>query len=629
MLQTISDHIKGWMGIFVVALIGLPFGLWGIQSYLDNSGPHYAAKVNGIEISTPELEYSVTQQRQKLYQQYKGKLPVTEKALRKQVLNQLINQRLLESVSHDEGYRISDAVMAGQIKRLFSVDGKFNRASMDARLASMRQSPQQFEYGLRNELRVQQMQAGIINSSIVSKQAVLHLAKLEQQLRDISIITFNADNFAGDYQPTDKAIKKYYEANKQHFMSIEKIKIDYVELTTASIMSDITIDEDKVKSMYDDYVASMNNHEQREASHILITAGKSAKDKAAAKAKLLAIKKQLDEGKSFAALAKKYSQDSGSAAKGGDLGWISSGDMVKSFENALFSMKKGTVSGIVETRFGYHLIKLNNIRKEKVKTLAEKRHEFEKELRTETAGDRFYDLSEKLANKAFENPDSLGEIVDSMHLKLKTSQYFTHQQGEGIAKYKKVRNTAFSPDVLEKGTNSDVIALTPKDIVVIRLNDYVPAKPLPLSKVSAKISAILKAKSSYQKMVKAAEKIRKKIDSGVSVDTIVGNGITVDKIGPVSRKDYTKVKDPSLINATFEMSTPVGAKLVVKRVDLLSSDVALIVLHKVIEPEKIAQNKLDLIRSELHRQIATNEFAEVLNELKSKADIIINNHVLK
>ncbi len=629
MLQAISDRIKGWLGIFIVALIGLPFGLWGIQSYLDDGGPHYAAKVNGTKIPIRELENSVSQQRQKLFQQYKGKLPIKAAALRKQVLDQLINQRLLESVSYKEGYRISDAVMSAQIERLFSIGGKFNRAAMDAKLAEMGRSPQQFEYVLRNELRIQQMQAGVVNSSIASKQDVLQLAMLEQQLRDINVITFNVDEFAGKYQPTKQAIKKYYAANRQRFMSTEKVKVDYVELTTASIMQKITIDKDKVRSMYESYVTNTSKREQRKASHILILVGKSAKSKAAAKAKLLGIEKQLDAGQSFAVLAKKYSQDTGSASRGGNLGWLSPGDTVKPFEDALFLLKKGGVSGIVKTRFGYHLIKLDGIRKEKVESLAQKRPEIEKELRTEAASDRFYDLSEKMANKAFENPDSLGEIVESMHLKLETSPYFTRQQGKGIASNKKVRDIAFSPDVLTKGVNSDVIPLTPKDIIVLRVNDYVTARPMPLSSVSAKISAILRAKVGYKKALLAAAGVRKRIDSDAAIDMVVGKGITVDKIGPVSRQDFAKVKEPSLINATFKMSAPIGAKPVIKRVDLLSGDVALIVLNKIIEPEKIAGNRLNLIRNELHRQIASSEFSAVLREIKSKADIVINPHVLK
>jgi len=228
MLQAINDRIKGWLGIVVVFLIGLPFALWGIQSYLDDSDPRYAAKVNNSEISAAELEYTVSLQRQKLLKQYNGKLPFEEKVLRQQVLNQMVNQRLLESTSHDEGYRISDSVLAGQIKQLFSVNGKFDSETMQARLAAMGRTPQQFEYELRNELRVQQFQSGITNTSIVTKEEIQQLAALQQQLRDVSIVTFNADSFAGDYQPADEEIKQYYEANQQRFMKPEKIKVDYV-----------------------------------------------------------------------------------------------------------------------------------------------------------------------------------------------------------------------------------------------------------------------------------------------------------------------------------------------------------------------------------------------------------------
>ena len=633
MLQAINDRIKGWLGIVVVVLIGLPFGLWGIQSYLDNSGPRYAAKVNKIEISVPELEQAVSLQRQRLMQRFQGKLPIKEKALRKQVLDQLINQHLLAKVSYEQGFRISDSVLAAEIKQMFSIGGKFNRNAMEARLASIGRTPKQFEYQLRSELRVQQMQAALTNSTIVSKPAVRQMATLEQQQRDVSIITFNADKFAGDYQPTKAEIQHYYETHQQRFMNPEKVKVDYVEFTTAKIAAKATIDEDKVKAAYDDYVSSVKNREQREAAHILITAGKTAKDKAAAKAKITDIKKQLEAGKSFAELAKKYSQDPESAKKGGELGWISSGDMVKPFEDALFTMKKGTVSHIVKTRFGYHLIKLEDIRKQKVLSLAQKRAEIERELRNQVASDQFYDLSEKLANKAFENPDSLDEVVESMHAKLHTSDYFTRQHGTGIAGNKKVRQAAFSSDVLNKGVNSDVIELTPKDIVVIRLNNYVKAQPEPLAEVSAKIQAILKIKSGYRKTLTAVSEVQKKLASGASIDSISGNGIVVSKTGVVSRTDFSKVSEPSLIKTIFDMPVPLDGKLSTKRsfkrVDLLTGDVALIVLNKIIDPDKISKDKLAVARNELRRQIAMDEFKAVLQSIKAKADIDINNRVLQ
>ncbi len=629
MLQAINDRIKGWLGIVIVVLIGLPFALWGIQSYFDDSGPRYAAKVNGVEISAAELEYNVSTQRQKLLRQFNGQLPFEEKVLREQVLNQLINQRLLEMVSFDEGYRISDPLLAASIRQQFTIDGQFDRARLDATLAAMGRTPQQYEYELRNELRIRQLQSAVANSGIVTDSAVSALAAIEEQLRDATIIIFSADKFTGDYQPSKEEVQQYYDENQQQFMVPEKIKVDYVELTTESIASDITIDENKIKEMYDDYVASVSNREERRASHILVTTGTDEAGKAAARARLEAAKKRLDEGASFSELAKEISEDPGSSEKGGDLEWVATGDMVKPFEDALFSMEKGAVSDIVETQFGLHLIKLVDVRSETIEPLSIKRYEFEEELRDEVAASLFYDLSENLANKAYENPDSLDDIVESMGVAIQTSDYFTRQQGKGIAENDKVRNIAFSKDVLEQGLNSDVIEITPKHIVVIRLNEYVDAMPIPVEVVTPRIEAALRTKSGFQKTMEVAMAAKAELESGADPQSLVAEGIVVEHPEPVMRRDFSKVTEPTLINEIFDMPVPVDGKPVIKNVTMLTGDVALIVLNKVITPETIAQEKKDAIKAELRQQLALEEFSALLNSMKANAKIEINSRVLK
>ena len=241
MLQAINDRIKGWLGIVIVVLIGLPFALWGIQSYLDDTGPMFAAKVNDMEISANELERSVSMQRQAILRQNGGKLPVDEKILRERTLTQLINQRLLEDVTYDSGYRISDLVLSERIRQLYTVDGIFDRARFETSVASIGMSIPVYEHALRNELRLQQMQSAIANSSFATKKEVSDLAALNEQTRDISVLTFKSDYFSTASKPDDEEIKQYYEENKQRFMLPEKIKVDYIEITSDSLAANVTV----------------------------------------------------------------------------------------------------------------------------------------------------------------------------------------------------------------------------------------------------------------------------------------------------------------------------------------------------------------------------------------------------
>ncbi len=625
MLQAINDRIKGWLGIAVVALIGLPFALWGIQSYFDDAGPRYAAKVNDSEITANEFERSVSIQRQKLLRQYEGKLPMEEKALRERTMTQMINQRLLEDVTYESGYRISDAVLGERVRQLFTVDGVFDRERFEASVASLGMNIPMYEHTLRNELRLQQMQSAIANSTFVTKDAVDKLATLTEQTRDISVLAFNVDHFSTATKPSAEEIRQYYEKNLQRFMVPEKIKIDYVEITSDALAENVEIDEQQIKEMYDNYVKSVTGREERKASHILIQAGE---DKAAAQSKIESLKKELEQGADFAELAKKYSQDPGSAAEGGNLDWVAMGEMVKPFEQKLFSMEKGAVSGVVETQFGYHLIKLDDIRSEPVVPLGVKRYEFEDEIKADSVASTFYDLSERLASTAYENPDSLDMVVDDLGLKIKTGDYFSRSKGEGIAKNEKVRNAAFSPLVLEQASNSDIIEISPTHVVVIRMNEHVPATAIPLEEVSSRVENILKVQGGHKQTLAAALEVKTKIEAGESIDSLKTDGINIENIAALGRRDNARVSDVAILQNAFDMVPAQDGKKHVREVNLISGDVALVVLNKVNSPENISQSQLDMVKSEAMRESAIRDFSSALLMIKESANIERNMNLI-
>lgn len=618
MLQAINDRIKGWLGIVIVVLIGLPFALWGIQSYFDDAGPRYAAKVNDSEISAREFERSVSIQRQTLLRQNGGKLPIEENVLRDRTLTQMINQRLLEEVTYESGYRISDTVLSERIRQLFTVDGVFDRERFEAGVASIGMNIPMYENSLRNELRLQQMQSAIANSSFVTRDAVNKLAALTEQTRDISVLTFNVDHFSTAAKPTAEETKNYYDENLQRFMVPEKIVVDYVEITSDALAENIEIDEQQIEKMYDDYLTSVAGREERKASHILI---QTSDDKAAAQIKIESLKKELEQGADFAELAKKHSQDPGSAVNGGDLDWVALGEMVKPFEQTLFKMEKGSVSEIVETQFGFHIIKLVDVRSETIIPLGVKRYEFEDELKADSVASMFYDLSERLASTAYENPDSLDIVVEDLGLKLNTSELFSRSKGSGIAENEKVREIAFSALVLEQGSNSDIVEITPTHVVVIRLNEHIPATAIPLEVVRSKIENILKAQGGHKQTLAAALDVKNRIETGESIDDVKSDGVKVDVVAAVGRSDNARVSDPSILHNAFDMMPAQKGKVAVKEINLISGDVALVVLNKVNLPENILQSRLDLVKSQALRENALRDFSSALLVIKENANI--------
>lgn len=625
MLLAINDRIKGWLGAVVVGLIALPFAFWGIESYIGGGAEQYAAKVNDSEISQRELDTAVARQKQNLQQRFQGKLPFEDVQLKAQMLDQLVNLRLLQNTTLSAGYRISDAELSKNIKQTFSRDGVFDREYFDNVLRSQNLSVSQFQERYRDELRVTQMRSAILGTSLVTREEAAYLASLDQQQREISLITFEVDHFASDVSVGDDEIKAVYETQAHLYMSPETVNVDYVELSSENLASDVPVDEAQIEAMYKAYLEDIAQREQRKARHILL---KIESDKAQAEQKLRELKQQLANGTSFESLAKQHSQDPGSAKQGGDLDWVSAGQMVKPFEDALFAMKKGEVSDIVETQFGLHLIKLDDIRGKTPQTLAQKRVEFENELKQDIVSSQFYDLSETLASIAFENPDSLDIVIESMGLELKSSAMFTQDAGTGIAEHKKIREAAFSASVLEQRNNSDAIELAPNHVVVLRIREHVVPSLKPLEQVKPGIEKNLRLKKAQQVTLAAAQSAKQKIESGAALNGVLSEGVRMDKPGVVTRHDRQKI-DPSVLEAAFMIQQSEASAPAIKEVELFNGDVALVVLEKILVPGAIEQSKINTVKSQWNQDVSRMEFDALVAALRDSANININSKALE
>ena len=487
-----------------------------------------------------------------------------------------------------------------------------------------------FENALRNELRTKQMQTAFANSSFVTNEELSNLTAINEQTRDISVLTFNVEHFSTAKKPTSEETQQYYNANLSKFMMPATVTVDYVEIKSDDLAATVDVDEEQIKTMYDEYVASLAGREERKARHILLTVAVDAKeeDKIAAKVKIELLKKKLDGGADFSELAKENSEDTGSVVEGGDLGWVALGEMVKPFEKALFDMEKGTVSDVVESQFGYHLIKLDNVRGETAASFAIKRYGFEEELKADTVASMFYDRSERLASIVYENPDSLDYVVEDLGLKINTSEFFSRTKGEGVAAEEKVRDIAFSALVLDDGANSDIIEITPDHVVVIRINEHNPSKAISLELVSSKIDNILKVKNGHEQTKTVALNVKAKIEAGESVESMKAEGISVDVITALGRNDYSKVADSSILYNAFDLVVSENEKLAVKAVDMSSGDVVLVVLDKVNMVENIAQDKLDLVKNQFLRENAVRAFSNALLSIKESANIDKNSRVI-
>jgi len=489
MLQTIRDYFSGVFSWIIILMIAVPFALWGINQYTDKGGKASdVAIVNGQGISQPDFLRASQQQQARLKemlgQSYNPDTFNTPQ-YKREVLDQLIERTLLEQAAVNDGLDISDAELTAYITSQPDLqrDGKYAPELYQTFLRNQGLTPAGFEKRLRDSLRVRQLQDAVVNSTVLTRAALDEMIKLREQRRDIAYLVLPQAAYAKNLTVDEGKISAYYQSHRAQYMNPERVQLDYIDYSIDSLMAGVPVTEQILQRAYDDQAAAPASDEQRRASHILIEvpANADAKAQAAARATIDKIQQQLKAGASFDALAKQYSQDKPSAAKGGDLGYFGKGVMDKAFEDAVFKLKKGEVSAPVRSSFGWHLIKLTDIKTAHRKTFAEARADVEHSYRRSQAEKIYYDHTDGLADTVYQQPDSLEPAGKLLQAPIQKSAWLTRAGGPGIGAYPKVIDAAFSEDVLTHGNNSEPIEVAPGHVVVLRVKTHEAASQKPLA----------------------------------------------------------------------------------------------------------------------------------------------------
>ena len=356
-------------------------------------------------------------------------------------------------------------------------------------VGSQGMTPEMFEARVRADLSTRQVVQGVAGTGFASGAQADVALNAYFERREIQVARFNTSDFAGKVNPTDAELAAYYKNNPALFQAPEQADIEYVVLDMDAVKKGLVVNEADLKSYYDQNATRLGGQDERRASHILIASPKSAaaaeRQKAKAKADelLAAVKKAPD---SFAEVAKKNSQDPGSAANGGDLDFFARGAMVKPFEEAAFTMKKGDVSDVVESEFGYHIIKLTDIKLPKQRSFEEMKPVLEADVKKQQAQRKFAETAEAFTNGVYEQADSLKPIADRLKLEVKTAQGVTRKAGAnaiGVLANPKFLNAVFAPDAVEKKRNTEALELAANQLVAGRVVKYTPARTLPLAEV--------------------------------------------------------------------------------------------------------------------------------------------------
>lgn len=499
MFDFVRKHTKIMM--FVMFLLIIPsFVLFGIDGYNRNSGKSGAvARVGGHEITQGEWDAAHKSESDRL----RTSMPNLDAKLldspeaRYATLERLIQERVLEQAAEKSKLITSDARLARDLQENPTIaslrlpDGKLDMERYRQLAASQGMTPEGFEARVRQDLSTRQVQAGVIATGFSAVRVAEVSLNAFFEKREIQVANFSPADFVTKVLPSEADLESFYKANQALFQAPEQASIEYLVFDLDTVKKSIALNEDDLKSYYDQNAARLSGKEERRASHILINASKDATaiDRQQAKTKadeLLQIVRKSPE--SFAEVAKKNSQDTGSATKGGDLDFFARGAMVKQFEDAAFSMKKGEISEVVASDFGYHIIKLTDIKTPKQRSFEELRSSLELDLKTQQAQRKFAETAEAFTNGVYEQSDSLKPVADKLKLEVRTASNVSRKPASGssgLVSNPKFLAAIFSSDAIEKKRNTEAIETAPNQLAAGRITNYTPARTLPFTEVRA------------------------------------------------------------------------------------------------------------------------------------------------
>jgi len=676
-LQTIRERLSGILLIFILTILIIPFAFVGVSSYFSSDTVNSVAVVNDQPITITEFNTSFQNYRRRMQsmlgQNFDAEM-FDQPIVRRQHLDTMIDQALLSQASEDAGLTVANERLAQEIRDIpaFQVDGEFNADVYQSRLRGQGLSSQQFENDMRIQLVQNQFPSTLAASAISTGWELNNFVRLQEQKRGFGAIIVPAqtaeENVDEDVEEAvdeavedmaeladesaeaadDEAVEEvteevaeaadavaaetvdeadilaWYEAHPDDYNSQEQVTLEYLELDAATMGGSVEVDEELLKSRFEEQQARFITPEARLASHILITVDANAPEAEVetAREKAEALAERARAGEDFAELAIENSQDAGSAPDGGDLGWVEPGDMVQAFEDGLYELSlERPISDPVQSGFGWHVIYLRDIRPAEGMSYTEARDILLNEYQAEADDRRFLEQADRLVDIIYEDPTTLAAAAEELGLEIKEAGPFGRGGGEGIAANPEVIKAAYSDLVLLQGAASDPIDLGDNHMVVIRVKEHFPQALKPLEEVRDDVIAAIVQQRAMEAARAQAEGLLADIQSGADMSVLAEeNGLELLSLEAATR---TSAEVPSdLRNHLFRMPSPPAGEPEYEVVEL-SNGYAVVRLDNVIDGELNEEEALkqENYKRRLDNSTASAEIYAFLRMLRSQSEI--------
>ncbi|MGQ7300239.1 SurA N-terminal domain-containing protein [Marinobacter nauticus] len=517
MLQDIRDNAQSTIAKVIVGLLIISLSIWGMDAIIGGfTGEPEVATVNGQDITEREFLRTVQMESQQRLMQMENpdQSLLDEDQIRRDVLDALIREAVLTQDAQSQGLELTDADIDSLITQMpqFQVDGQFNRDRFVATVRNVGMGVAEFRESMRKNYVVNQIRAAIAQTGVVAPENAAHLLAIQNQTRDFRVLTLDGSSVQDQVDVTEADVQAYYDENRDQFRQPEQVDAAYITLSQGALAESIEVAEDELRSYYEER-AEEYAREERRAAHILVEAGDEGQ------ATLATIQQRLEDGESFAVLAEEYSVDTVSAQEGGDLGFAGRGVYDEAFEDALFGLDEGEVSGPVETSFGLHLIKLEEVRRSDVPAFDELREDLRLELARTKASERFAEVRSQLADAAYA-ADDLASPAEELGLEIRVVEGVSRDGGAAPFDHAGLVRQLFSEDVLEGGYNTELIDVGDNVSIVARVREYHEPRQLELADVEPEIRRILERTETRDALAARVDELVAQLESGTNADEL-------------------------------------------------------------------------------------------------------------
>ncbi len=625
MLETIREKFTGWIAALIIGAISIAlvisFGNMN-QTPLEQD---VVITVNDREITLVDYREEYTNQLLQFQEVFGDEIPESlEFTIQESATENLIMKTLLNDYVDAQGYRVSPEYVAELITTNpnFQLGEGFNRENYQAILSSQGVSQSKYENDLRIELQINQLRRGLIESSFITPSEFRRFVELQMEERDGQYLLIPSSKFTDQVSLDKEVVSTFYTENITSFMTEEEIDVEFLSIDTEEIAQSIEFSPLDVEQYYKENIERFRSNEERKSSHILISFDDEViEDAAQEQSKDILVR--IKGGESFEELAQEFSDDSGSATNGGDLGWAEPGLFVPEFDQVLYALEIGEISDPVKTQFGYHIIRLDDVKEGRKKEFAEIEEELTEEYSQLLAEDRLYDLAEQLDDLALQAYNELDTVADQLALELNQISAITRNGSSFLNQQPELIDILFSSSSIEQSENTPVYEFN-NSIVVARVVNHRLPETKSFSEVEDEIVNLLTAQNSIEIANETAAQMLEELSSGKTLTEL-------SDLYQLELKEFNELKrnDDALPGAVTDA---VFATLTNKIDSNHYSTVATGEEVYVFEVLQLNSGKLDNYNDQerdsgkiaLAEQLGTYELASLTKELRENAEVEIN-----